>query len=103
MVKSEIQEAEVKEIEFSDLVLVAFLMMKEFEISKPPFTVHKHTHFTFRHTPEIQKAYQDFLNGHLDVDLTVFLNTYNKVKGIANDLRGMAKKLGHDVGGEQDE
>lgn len=96
-------QTEVKEIDLSDLVLVAYLVLKGFEISKPPFTRHKQAYFTFKFTPELEKAYTEYLNGPVTLNPVQFVDSFNKIRGMAQDLRAMAKKLGHDVGGERNE
>lgn len=96
-----VTQTETKEIDFSDLVLVAYLTLKGFEVCKPPFTYRKLTYFTFKLTPELEKTYTEYLNGPVTVSLAQYVDAFNKVKGVANDLRGMARRLGHDVGGAE--
>ena len=85
------RKTKIEEFETQDLLLVTYLLVKQFKTIRPPSILHRYVTFYFERTKEIEQAVQDFFNHTALCDPLVLLERYRSVKSQAWD----AKKLSH--------
>jgi hypothetical protein len=93
---------EVEIFQTSDLFVVAYLFLKGFAFSRPPYLKKTLIIYTFEKTPELEKTCQEFFNRTALVEPLSLLERYRTMKTQAWETKRRLSDRGQ-IGGGSDE